>query len=138
MRKIIVTIIVILASIVSIIPSVFAQEDWQQPSDASSNFIAIGVHGYPPVGSSHGDFGIFLSDFESGGNYFTTYSNDTRDNVFAYQLSEHPEVLSETYVQEIGDFNNGSRRLGYLHPQCHISLAKCEWVYRRVLGDIRI
>lgn len=131
MKKSIVIITVMIILLVYIVPSLFAQEDWQQPSDASSSFIAIGVHGYPPEpnATNHGDFGIVLN-----GVYFTTYSTDVQDNVFAYTLSRHPGVLSETYVQEIGDFNNGSRRLRYVHPQCHISLAKCEWVYRRILG----
>lgn len=117
-----------------------AQDDWQAPSDASSTFITIGVHGYPPSVSNtdHGEFGIDVSPYEGGslsaGTTFKVWDRDLRNNVFAYTLSSNPNVLSETYVQEIGDFNNGSRRIGYTHPQCHISLSKCEWVYRQVIG----
>ena len=101
-----------------------AQEGWPQV-DGVSNFIAIGVHGYPAKAvDTHGGF-----ENASTFSIPETYGEE-KANIFAYDLSEHSKVNSETYVQEVGDFNNGSRRLNYEHPQCHISLAKSEWIYR--------
>ena len=83
-----------------------AQEGWPQV-DGVSNFIAIGVHGYPTTeGEEHGDF-----DYASGTFNIPEAYGAEANNIFAYNLSSSSKVNSETYVQEIEDFNNGLIKL---------------------------
>ena len=110
MKKLSVNLLIVLCLFVNISLQLNAQEGWPKV-DGVSNFIAIGVHGYPAtVGEAHGNF-------ENAKTFDIpdAYGEETA-NIFAYSLSEHSKVNSETYVQEIGDFNNGSRRLNYEHP----------------------
>lgn len=95
-----------------------------QGNDPGDNYLVIGVHGYPPKDEAPGDF-------ESASGYFSIPEYG-RNYIFAYQLSKAFQHGSEDYVKEIANFNDGSYRLGYPNPQCHISLAKCEWVYRKL------
>lgn len=121
-------------------------------TNANNNFLVICLHGYPAGDTSEGieaadllinnhfaPYDFFLG-LRSGPYSFPMINAFT--NIFRYNFydktkfpknSDKYELMSDIYIEELGDFNSGSKYLpdepGNRRQQNFISLAKCEWIY---------
>jgi|GEM_PF-5374222 len=147
MKSIYVKLIIIF--IVNLTVTLFMNSSEKQVMYNANTYIGIGIHGYPATGFENpGNFERAGAGYNNlpGCLYEGTFviPDYARNNVFAYKMSQSRHDNNLTYINEIGNFNNGSTRLNNIdpdgnyntnikmdNPQCFISLAKLDWIYRK-------